>query len=40
MKKGQNRKEFLQNLGAISLAAGAGSIFPIASPGQPHQSES
>lgn len=29
MKKGQNRKEFLRNLGAISLAAGAGSAFSV-----------
>lgn len=35
MKKGQNRREFLQNLGALSLAAGAGSAFPMPSFGQP-----
>lgn len=31
MKKGQNRKQFLQNLGAFSLAAGAGSALPFSS---------
>ncbi len=34
MKKGQNRKEFLKNLGAISIAAGAGSAVPLSSFGQ------
>jgi len=31
MKKGQNRKQFLHNLGAFSLAAGAGSALPLTS---------
>lgn len=37
MEKGQNRREFLQKLGAISLAAGAGSTLPITSLGSSGQ---
>lgn len=34
MEKGQNRKEFLRNLGAISLAAGTGGALPLKSFGR------
>lgn len=39
MKKGQNRKEFLQKLGAMSLAAGAGSVIPLGTLGRSAQAE-
>lgn len=35
MKKGQNRREFLQRLGALSLVAGAGTALPLTSFGRP-----
>lgn len=38
-EKGQNRREFLQNLGGLSIAAGAGSAFPSAF-GQPLDEDS
>ncbi|MEX2573190.1 MAG: N-acetylglucosamine-6-phosphate deacetylase [Balneolaceae bacterium] len=40
MKKGHNRREFLQKLGALSLAAGAGSALPLTPFGQQARAES
>lgn len=35
MSKNQNRREFIRNLGAVTLAAGTGGAFPLSLPGQP-----